>query len=181
MNFSRASLLALAAAVLLAASPVDVRAEGAEPEKAGSRAGKEKDFPGIEKLMSREEFTRAGLDKLTPEQVRALDAWLVRYTAGEAYVVQTTSEEVRAAAPEFRIEARIVAPFDGWSGQTVFRLDNGQVWRQRIKGRYMFDGDDTRVVITRNFLGYYNLTLVSTGRSVGVEPVRKEQGRAGNR
>lgn len=134
---------------------------------------RQKDFPGIQKLMTEEEFARTGLDRLTPEQVRALDDWLVRYTAGEAYVVQTTSEEVRAAVPEFRLEARIVPPFSGWSGQTLFRLDNGQVWRQRIKGRYMFSGDDTRVVITRNLLGFYNLTLVSTGRSVGVEPVRR--------
>jgi hypothetical protein len=138
----------------------------------GSTA-KQKDFPGIQKLMTGEEFARAGLDKLTPEQVRALDDWLVRYTAGEAYVVQTTSEQVRAAVPEFRLEARIVPPFSGWSGQTLFRLDNGQVWRQRIKGRYMFSGDDTRVVITRNLLGFYNMTLVSSGRAVGVEPVRR--------
>jgi len=139
-------------------------------------AGATKDFPGIEKLMTAEEFARIGLDKLTPEQVQALDAWLVRYTAGEAYVVQTTSEEVRAAVPEFRLEARIVPPFTGWSGQTLFRLDNGQVWRQRIKGRYMFSEEDTRVVITRNLLGFYVMTLVSTGRAVGVEPTRKGGG-----
>lgn len=181
MYFSRAGLFVLAAAAMMAGSPLAVRGAGVEPDNASGSAGGERDFPGIERLMSREEFTRAGLDKLTPEQVRALDAWLVRYTAGEAYVVQTTSEEVRAAAPEFRLEARIVPPFSGWSGQTLFRLDNGQVWQQRIKGRYMFDGEDTRVVITRNFLGYYVLTLVSTDRSIGVEPVRKERIRSGDR
>jgi hypothetical protein len=180
MSFSRANPLALAVAMMVAASPMSVHA-GAEQEKVGAGVDQKKDFPGIEKLMSREEFAAAGLDKLTPDQLRALDRWLLRYTAGEAYVVQTTSEEVRAAAPDFRIEASIVPPFSGWSGQTSFQLDNGQVWRQRIKGRYMFDGDDTRVVITRNIFGFYNLTLLSTGRSVGVEPVRKEQGRAGNR
>lgn len=142
---------------------------------ANASPAKDKDFPGIQKLMTAQEFAGAGLDKLTPEQMRALDDWLVRYTAGEAYVVQTTSEEVGAAVPEFRIEARILAPFSGWTGQTLFRLDNGQVWRQRIKGRYVFDGDDTRIVITRNLLGFYNLTLVSTGRAVGVEPVRQRQ------
>ena len=178
MNRSIVCLLVLTVAVMVAALPFAVRAEDAVQ---GAGPSKQKDFPGIEKLMSAEDFTRAGLDRLTPEQVRALNDWLVRYTAGEAYVVQTTSEEVRAAVPEFRLEARIVPPFDGWSGQTLFRLDNGQVWRQRIKGRYMFSGDDTRVVITRNVLGFYNLTLVSTGRSVGVEPVRRpDQGSKSN-
>ena len=175
MNRSIASLLALTVAVMAAALPLAVRAEDAS-QNGDSR--NQKDFPGIEKMMSAEEFSRTGLDRLTPEQVRALNEWLVRYTAGEAYVVQTTSEEVRAAVPAFRIEARILPPFTGWTGQTLFRLDNGQVWQQRIKGRYMFSGDDTRVVITRNALGFYNLRLESTGRSVGVEPVRQPTSRA---
>lgn len=171
-----ASLLTLAVTVIAVVLPLAVRAGDAVQ---GGGASKQKDFPGIEKMMSAEEFSRAGLDRLTPEQVRALNEWLVRYTAGEAYVVQTTSEEVRAAVPEFRIEARILPPFTGWTGQTLFRLDNGQVWRQRIKGRYMFSGDDTRVVITRNLLGFYNLKLEATGRAVGVEPVR-QSGRESN-
>jgi len=170
MNTRFTRMLALVFAVMTAVLPVTVRAADAVQ---GGHGGQKKDFPGIKKLMPAEEFTRAGLDQLTAEQLRALDDWLVRYTAGEAYVVQTTSEEVQAAVPEFRLEARIVQPFTGWTGQTIFRLDNGQVWQQRIKGRYMFSGDDTRVVITRNAFGFYNLKLVSTGRAVGVEPVRK--------
>jgi hypothetical protein len=136
-------------------------------------AAAKKDFPGIEKLMSADDFARAGLDKLTPEQLQALDAWLLRYTAGEAYVVQSTSREVQSAVGEFRVEASILPPFTGWEGATVFRLDNGQVWRQRISGRYRHSGDDTRVVITRNFLGFYVLKLESTGRTIGVEPVKQ--------
>ena len=170
-----ASLFVLVVFVTTALLPDTVRSADAVK---GGGAGKQKDFPGIEKLMTAEEFTRAGLDGLTPEQVRALNDWLVRYTAGEAYVVQTTSQEVQAAVTEFRMEARIMPPFTGWTGQTLFRLDNGQVWQQRIKGRYMFSGDDTRVVITRNALGFYNLKLESTGRSVGVEPVRQPSSRA---
>lgn len=159
--------------LVFAALTAPSAARAADAGKAPSAAAR-KDFPGIEKLMTAEDFARAGLDTLTPEQLQALDAWLLRYTAGDAYVVQSTSEEVRAAAPEFRMEASVVPPFTGWSGETLFRLDNGQVWRQRIKGRYVFSGDDTRVVITRNFLGFYMLTVAATGRSIGVEPVRKD-------
>lgn len=132
----------------------------------------ERDFPGVEKLMSTEEFARAGLDKLSADEIRALDAWLVRYTAGDAELVRQTSEEVRQAKEEVRIVARILPPFTGWTGDTVFRLDNGQVWRQRLKGRYKFDGDDTTVVIRRNALGFYVMTLQSSGRGVGVELAR---------
>ena len=132
----------------------------------------EKDFPGIEKLMSPEDYARAGLGKLTPEERAALDAWLVRYTAGDAQVVAQTSKEVREAAEEAAIIARILPPFEGWDGKTVFRLDNGQVWRQRQSGRYRHEaGRDTEVRISKNFFGFYVLTVTSSGRSVGVELV----------
>ena len=44
-------------------------------------------FPGIEKLMSEEEFRAAGLDKLSPAEREVLDRWLLRYTAGDAEVL----------------------------------------------------------------------------------------------
>lgn len=140
---------------------------------AGSDHGDEgKDFPGIERLMSAEDYARAGLGKLTAEERAALNAWLVRYTAGEAAVVAETSKEVREAAVEVAIVARILPPFEGWDGKTLFRLDNGQVWRQRQPGRYRHQaGQDTEVRIRKNFFGFYVLTLESTGRSVGVELV----------
>lgn len=171
MNRARACATALCLLLVVAAFPGGAGADEKPAQPPPARKG---DFPGIRKLMTTDEFASAGLDQLTPEQIRALDDWLIRYTAGEAKVVQSTSQEVREAAPELRIEARIVPPFTGWTGQTVFRLDNGQVWRQRMKGRYLYDGDDTRVVISKNFLGYYMLTLVATERSIGVEPVRTE-------
>jgi hypothetical protein len=130
-----------------------------------------KDFPGIEALMSPEDYARAGLDKLTPAERQALDAWLVRYTAGDAEVVRETSKEVKEAATSTQIEARIVPPFAGWDGKTVFRLDNGQVWRQRLPGQYRYTGEDTAIVIKKNFFGFYVLTHTATGRSIGVELV----------
>ncbi len=45
-------------------------------------------------------------------------------------------------------------------------------WQQRLKGRYAYDGGDSSVVINRNFLGYYKMTLVATGNGVGVERIR---------
>jgi len=130
-----------------------------------------KDFPGVEKLMSAEDYAQAGLDKLTPDERAALNAWLVRYTAGDAAVLATTSQDVKKAAAEVAIVARIQPPFTGWEGDTVFRLDNGQVWRQRQPGRYRYSGDDTQVEVRKNYFGFYVLTLASSGRSVGVELV----------
>ncbi len=125
-------------------------------------------FPGVEKLMSAEQFEAAGLHKLTPAERQALDRWLVSYTAEEAPAMLRSNPEVRAAEESIRIEARINPPFEGWSGETLFYLDNGQVWRQRLRGRYFHRGDDTAVVIEKNLLGFYKMTVVASGKSIGV-------------
>ena len=130
-------------------------------------------FPGIEKLMSPDEFSGSGLDKLSPEELKALDAWLLRYTAGEAVIIRETTPEVREAAKETEITTRITGNFTGWSGETVFRLENGQIWRQRLQGKYRYSGPpNPEVRIHRNFLGFYMMTLVETDKSVGVKLVR---------
>ncbi|QIB65494.1 hypothetical protein [Kineobactrum salinum] len=130
------------------------------------------DFPGIRKLMSEEEFRAAGLHRLSQEERAALNRWLVSYTVEEAPELLRSNQEVRKADESIRIEANIKPPFSGWTGDTLFHLDNGQVWQQRLRGRYFYNGDDTAVVIEKNLLGFYKMTLQASGRSVGVTRVR---------
>lgn len=70
------------------------------------------------------------------------------------------------------LHARVVGKFRGWDGGTRFTLDNGQVWKQRGAGRYHYRGDDTRVVISKNAFGFYELRLVDADRSVGVRRIK---------
>ena len=79
------------------------------------------------------------------------------------------NEEVSEARKSFQVVARISGSFDGWEGDTLFHLDNGQVWRQRLSGHYRYRGPaNPEVRISRNWLGFYKLTVVETGKSVGV-------------
>ncbi|GAB3282997.1 hypothetical protein [Parahaliea aestuarii] len=132
-----------------------------------------KDFPGIEQLMSPEDFRAAGLDKLSPAEREALNRWLVGYTAGEAQALRESSEEVKQAEQDIRIEAEVKGDFSGWSGDTLFPLDNGQLWRQRLDGRFPYSGSDRRVVIEKNFFGFFRLTHVESGKSIGVTRVNQ--------
>ena len=70
------------------------------------------------------------------------------------------------------LRARVLPPFTGWDGKTVFRLDNGQVWQQRRSGRYTYRGEDSSVVITKNSFGFYDMQLLEADRSVGVKRIR---------
>ncbi|PLW70801.1 hypothetical protein [Pseudohalioglobus lutimaris] len=129
-------------------------------------------FPGIEKLMSSEEFKAAGLDKLSEAERTALNAWLLHYTATEAPTMLITNEDVKEVEAKHVIQANVKPPFKGWDGNTVFYLDNGQVWRQRLNGRVVYQGEDTAVEIKKNFLGFYKLYHVASGRSIGVSRVK---------
>jgi len=130
------------------------------------------EFPGIEALMSEDEFKAAGLNQLTGDQLQALDRWLLSYTAGASQVLQS-NEAVKSASQEFEISSRLAGSFTGWTGDTVFVLENGQRWRQRLSGRYIYQGaPNPAVKITRNFFGYYMMTLIDEGRAVGVSPMQ---------
>lgn len=129
-------------------------------------------FPGVKGLMSAQEYEDSGLGKLAPEELKALDKWLIEYTAWEAAEIKATVEEVKEVEKEFEITANIKQPFKGWSSKTYFYLDNGQVWQQRSSGRYYYSGDETAVTIRKNVLGFYSMTLVATGKEVGVKRVK---------
>jgi hypothetical protein len=70
------------------------------------------------------------------------------------------------------INARLIGEFRGWDGKTVFRLDNGQVWRQRVGGSYRSPRlNDPEVQVTKGRYGYY-LKIMKSGRSVGVKRIK---------
>lgn len=131
------------------------------------------DFPGIEKLMTPEEYEAAGLEKLSKSERDALDAWLVRYTAEDAPAVAKSSEAVKEKQRKFEpIESRIDGRFEGWTGRTQFRLQNGQVWQQRISSKYAYEAENPEVRITRNWAGYYWMKVLETGKSVPVTRIQ---------
>jgi len=226
----------------------------------------ESEFRSLAESMSHAEFSRAGLDKLSAQEMAALDAWIRQLTApaladqapplaapaasaasaanktanqlaeaeaaaraaeseaaaalaaataaeaearaqAEAAAARQAAAEARSAeaaeqaaraehaalaeaerANELsdqpfqngrwvgpkpdRVEGRIDGDFEGWRGDTLFVLDNGEIWKQRKNGKYFFKKSAPEVVITRNILGFFDLEVVETGKSIGVKRVR---------
>jgi hypothetical protein len=87
----------------------------------------------ITDLMTVEEFRGTGLSKLTPEELKQLDAWLNRYTSRVTRAVLDSQESRTKPATSGEpsvIESRIDGEFEGWEGETIFKLENGQIWQQ---------------------------------------------------
>jgi hypothetical protein len=129
--------------------------------------------PALKSLMTPEDFSSSGLDKLTDAERAHLSAWVARYRQGAvAGPAPPKTTEQRAEEKEVEIVAKVVPGLSGWSGKTVFRLDNGQVWQQRQAGNFRYQGDDSTVVISQNFLGMYVLKHLESERAIGVKRIR---------
>jgi len=88
--------------------------------------------PKVEELMSAQQFQQAGLAKLSSEELQQLNAWLFTYTKA---VVQAATGAGSSSADSIGttaavIEGRIDGEFTGWEGETIFKLQNGQIWQQ---------------------------------------------------
>lgn len=127
--------------------------------------------PNIRELMTAEEFSAAGLSRLSDDEVDALNRWLVRYTARDAVEMISSSPAVREVT-EADLRSSIDGEFTGWDGPTQFVLKNGQVWETRSTRRYSYFAIDPEVEITRNWMGVYRLRIVETDKSINVRRIR---------
>jgi hypothetical protein len=107
-------------------------------------------FSSLEEQMTGKEFSATGLHKLTAEELNALNQWirknslgtLATPTADVDATTPATDEKDRRGLPsdsgddERPIVSRLIGKFDGWDGQTVFKLENGMIWVQADKDKF---------------------------------------------
>ena len=79
----------------------------------------------VRNLMTAEEFKGAGLDKLTSAEMGLLNAWVQRLAVS---IIDRSGSGVPTSGQV--IESQIEGTFNGWDGETVFKLTNGQIWQQ---------------------------------------------------
>ena len=80
----------------------------------------------IQQMMTPEELRAAGLNKLSPEELQKLDAWLQGYR-------QTAEKKATARVERTKLDllvSRVDGSFNGLTGRTVIRLEDGTVWKQ---------------------------------------------------
>src|SRR5438309_7338288 len=80
-------------------------------------------------MMTPKQFNAAGLNKLSQEELQKLDAWLQGYR-------QVTEKKATARAAKVErtkmdlLVSRVDGTFNGLTGRTVIRLEDGTVWKQ---------------------------------------------------
>ncbi len=136
-------------------------------------------FSSLEERMSAAEFKAAGLDKLTPEELAQLNAWLGREVDETARVAASNASSSMADSRGLHVSGdiatRIVGKFTGWNGRSGrFTLSNGQVW-QSIDPNARFAGielDNPEVVVEQGAFGSWYLSVVGYNSRVQVKRVK---------
>jgi len=89
----------------------------------------------IEQVMTPQELRDSGVSNLTTTQRQALNLWLNRYTDNILKLALHSRDESpsigtvqTSCSPA--IESTISGESEGWNGETIFKLDNGQIWQQ---------------------------------------------------
>jgi hypothetical protein len=154
--------------LLLCLFPVPlVSSWAAEPENPA--------FPGVQKVMTPEQYEAAGLSKLDATERAKLDEFIRNYVSVSNEKVATSAvdkaiKEKKVSEPEV-IQSRIVGPFTGYNGRTVFTLENGQRWAQsQYDSAYFPKINSPPVVIVKAGFGYR--MYIAGGGAIRVSKVR---------
>lgn len=110
----------------------------------------------LQQRMTPEEFKAAGLDKLSADELKHLDAWLSGHGKVVTKMVDQSGKPVFYPSSEKAgpVQARIQGEFAGFNGHGEFTLDNGQVWRQADGTRIAcMSSTNPKVTIRRSLMG----------------------------
>jgi hypothetical protein len=95
-----------------------------------AHAAREQVAGDIQQMMSPAEFKAAGLNKLSPDELAKLNAWLQGYRQ----VTEQAAEKKATARAEHTkmdvIVSRVDGTFNGVTGRSIIRLEDGTVWKQ---------------------------------------------------
>ena len=137
-----------------------------------ARAAREKMSEDIQQIMTPDEFKAAGLNKLTPDELTKLNAWLQGY---RQVTEQAAEKKATARASRTKLDvlvSRVDGTFDGLTGRTIIRLEDGTVWKQaNADDRYRSKNTDHPAAVVIHGVFGYKMQLEGT-QAFYVDPVR---------
>jgi hypothetical protein len=134
------------------------------------------DLP-LDKILSKGEQSEIGVQKLTAsekEKLRILliEKFLLGYEKGKKDGIEQATKiiESQRVTPNV-IETQIDGDFEGWEGETIVKLMNGQVWQQTEYYYHYHYSFMPRVMIFKSGAGY-KMKVEGIERAVGVTQLR---------
>jgi hypothetical protein len=136
------------------------------------RADREKMSEDIQQIMTPEEFKAAGLNKLSSDELQKLNAWLQGY---RQVTEQAAEKKATARASRTKLDvlvSRVDGTFNGLTGRTIIRLEDGTVWKQaNADDRYRAKNPDHPAAVVIHGVFGYKMQLEGS-QAFYVDPVR---------
>lgn len=138
------------------------------------------EFSSLEERMSGDEFSAAGLERLSPQELARLNDWL-RAQWPQAAVAATpypaeadTRGLSQPSASRDAIISQIEGEFTGWDSRSVFRLANGMVWEatDSVTPLAVRPISNPTVVIEPAFMGSWLLRVEGYNATIRVRRTR---------
>lgn len=134
-----------------------------------------KDLP-LEVMMPPAQQRQAGIQKLTPEEKEQLRMFLINvYLEGVDQGKRgQPSSSLSTAAPRSTastIESQIDGDFEGWKGETIVKLRNGQIWQQVEYHYHYHYAYMPKILIYQSGSGY-KMKVDGIERAVGVTQIK---------
>jgi len=111
-----------------------------QPAKKEQSSEREPSSKVLQDMMTAEEFKAAGLEKLSSEELKNLNAWLqgFREAAETKAAEKATAKAAKASRTKMdQTLSRVDGTFTGLTGRTIIKLEDGTVWKQaNIDDRY---------------------------------------------
>lgn len=135
------------------------------------------EFSSLEERMSGDEFSAAGLDRLTPDELVRLNDWLRANwpAASTPYPAQADTRGLsQPETPRDAIVSRLIGDFSGWDSRTVFRLENGMVWEAAGSATPLAirPVSNPTVIIEPAFMGTWLLRIEGYNATIRVKRVQ---------
>jgi len=135
---------------------------------ASVRAARQQTSGDIQQMMTPDEFKAAGLSKLSPAELEKLNAWLQGYREVAEKKGQARAERTKMDL----LVSRVDGSFDGLTGRTVIRLEDGTVWKQaNADDRYRPKVTDHPAAVVIHGIFGYKMQIEGT-QEFYVDPVR---------
>jgi hypothetical protein len=126
----------------------------------------------IQEMMTPGEFKAAGLSKLSPEELQKLNAWLQGYRDVTEKAATKKATAVAARTKLDLLVSRVDGTFNGLTGRTVIRLEDGTVWKQaNAEDRYRPKVTDHPAAVVIHGVFGYKMQVEGT-QEFYVDPVR---------
>jgi hypothetical protein len=133
--------------------------------------------PSLESILTPDQQTALNIAAMSPQRREVLrQALIAAYTAGlqrGRLEAQRAAVQTRASEPPRGgvIETEIDGDFEGWEGETIVKLMNGQIWQQteyHYEYSYAFD---PQVLIYQSG-GQWKMKVEGTDEAVGVQRLK---------